>query len=536
MRKRWFRVVVIVALILLPVGIWWFDLDIVQPLFRTITDYPKTVTIPTGPAAGRHNQITKSLRADISAKLDVKPGSEVKTVGSLQNLRALQEGKIHLAIYQAGTGNSEFKNLDKNRDRQLSLVEFQGDRIDEQVRAFKKLDENNDDFLSLDEFKSTSSIAFVANIYSEVAHFVVRRDAEIKHPGDLRDKRVALGMKDSGHYAMSRILLKHFGLEEKDIQAKYDLDYAQIEDALHKEDIDEDEKLDAAFLTMGIRAEIFSKLFATGKCDLLPIRYAEALTSKNVLLSNYEIPAGLYRFQPEAVPAQNVQTVAFQGQLLTRNDVNSHFIQDVTGIVLDKHFASQNTLHELLKGGEDFAKAKPAFAVHPGAQSVYDSEFDIHLIESWEAGYSLAVSTVIAAFFGVKWLRQRRARKKEHKLDRYIRSLLEIEERQVGLDHGAAEDDLERLQKLLDEVTFLAHNALREFSAHELNEDRGADCFIEMCHDLSNKINAKISRQRLDSVIHCLIETTKDGATSREEHSVTATDLEEATSQVQPDR
>ena len=85
-------------------------------------------------------------------------------------------------------------------------------------------------------------------------------------------------------------------------------------------------------------------------------------------------------------------------------------------------------------------------------------------------------------------------------------------------------------------MTFLRQTALREFSIHELNEDRGADCFIEMCHDLSNKINAKISRQRLDSVMHCLIEATKDGATSREEHSVTATDLEEATSKVQPDR
>ena len=210
------------------------------------------------------------------------------------------------------------------------------------------------------------------------------------------------------------------------------------------------------------------------------------------------------------MPAQNIQTVAVRGQLLTRNDVNSHFIQDVTGIVLDTHFASQNNLHELLKGGEKFAKATPdEFAVHPGAQSVYDPDFEIHLIESWEAGYSLAVSTVIAAFFGVQWLRQQRARKKEHKLDRYIRSLLKIEERQVGLDHGAVEDDLERLQKLLDEVTFLTHTALSEFSAHELNEDRGADCFIEMCHALSNKINAKISRQRIDKRFQELASTFK---------------------------
>ena len=97
---------------------------------------------------------------------------------------------------------------------------------------------------------------------------------------------------------------------------------------------------------------------------------------------------------------------------------------------------------------------------------------------------------MIAAFFGVRWLRKRRARTKEHKLDRYIQSLLDIEQRQLGLDEDAKANDVKLLQKLLDDVTLLRQTALREFSIHELNEDRGADCFIEMCHALSNKINA----------------------------------------------
>ena len=114
-------------------------------------------------------------------------------------------------------------------------------------------------------------------------------------------------------------------------------------------------------------------------------------------------------------------------------------------------------------------------------------------------------------------------------LDRYVRSLLDIEKRQVCLDHGAAADDLERLQNLLDEVTFLRQDALREFSAHELNEDRGADCFVEMCHDLSNKINSKISRQRLDTVMHRLIEATQGGEASDRERSATSGDVEDPT-------
>ena len=505
MLKTCFKVIAVVVLILLPVGILWINLEVIESLYWEMTKYPDEITIPTGPEGGQHEKITDSLRADISAKLDVKLGDEVETVGSLENLRALQKGKIDFALYQAGTANSEFKNLDTNNDSKLSFAEFESGELDQSgeldkhaLDTFSRLNMDGNSVLSLDEFKATSSVAFVANIYPEVAHFIVRRGAEIKHPGDLRGKRVALGNKKSGHYAMSRILLEHFGLDEKrDIHAKY-LSNDEIEERLLNDQLDEDKKLDAAFITVGIQAEVLQKLFATGKCKLLSIPFADALAKKHALISTYKIPAGLYRFQAEAVPAENIETVALPAQLLTRKDLNSGFIQQVTRIVLDQHFASQNNLHELLETGPEFAQANPEFPTHPGAQSVYDPEFDIHLIESWEAAYSLAVSTLIAVFFGVRWLRKRKARKKGHKLDVYIQKLLNIEERQVCLDADSQANDLPPLQKLLDDVTFLRQEALRVFSVHELNEDRGADCFIEMCHALSNKINAKISRQRLD--------------------------------------
>ena len=86
----------------------------------------------------------------------------------------------------------------------------------------------------------------------------------------------------------------------------------------------------------------------------------------------------------------------------------------------------------------------------------------------------------------------------EHRLDRFIRALLQIERRQIELDSNAQAQDIDVLQDLLDEVTVLRQKALGEFSAHELSEDRGASCFMDMCHELSQKINAKITRQRFD--------------------------------------
>ena len=78
-------------------------------------------------------------------------------------------------------------------------------------------------------------------------------------------------------------------------------------------------------------------------------------------------------------------------------------------------------------------------------------------------------------------------------MDSYIRRLLEAERRQVDVD-GRNPGDEERLQQFLDEVTMLRQQALSQFTAHQLNEDRAVDCFIEMCHALSDKLNATLTR------------------------------------------
>ena len=67
----------------------------------------------------------------------------------------------------------------------------------------------------------------------------------------------------------------------------------------------------------------------------------------------------------------------------------------------------------------------------------------------------------------------------------------------MDVDGEGGESESDALQKMLDQVTMLRQEALQEFTAHELNEDRAVDCFIEMCHALSDKINAKLTRDSL---------------------------------------
>ncbi len=466
MFKKWAKIVAVITLISLPVVIGAIYRNSAQTIYRKLIDYPEVITIATGPAGGLYRSLSENLAETIRAELDVDVRL-VHTNGSFENLKRLGNGEADLALYQPGT-------LEVSHEYDPSLA---------------------------------TDVAFVAKLYSQPAHFIVRRGAEIDSPADLRGKRVQLGLKNSGDYAMSLMILKHFGLDEEAVDAKY-FGYSKVEEAF------KNNQLDAAFITIGIQAPIFPKLFETGKCELRTIPFAEALSTKNISLSPYKIPKGLYRMQPVVDPAQDVTTVSSGAQLLTRNDLHYEMVGEITRIVLNENFQKRNQLGELYIKGRTYAQEKPEFPMHPGARGFYDPEFDIHIFESLDAIYSLVASVLIASFLLIRELVRRQARNKEHKLDRHMQALLDIERRQISLDANLDKSEAEILQKLLDEVTYLRQAALNELAAHELNEDRAIDSFVQMCHALSSKINAKLSRERLDHGFNQLTEAVKQAGTA----------------------
>ncbi len=460
--NSWYKVVAVVTMILLPI--------VTYGVYRYATRLPDEIRIAGGPEAGLY----KKLAVDIAKRLNTLSDKTRRTraggatvddsPGSLNNFHRLLKGEVDFAFYQPGVA----------------------DVADESE-------------------KEAEGIAFVANLYMQPAHLFVRKDLNLQSDklfGGLRGKRVAIGIKESGDYAMSNVILEHLGLEKEEFEVMFE-GSAYDEKNYYTAVLDGFEKatLDAAIITIGEVADVFEELVKLGTCEIVAIPNCTALTREHVYLTEHTIPAGRYGVGPNALPLTEIETVASGAQLLTRTDVPSPLVKTVTRIVLSKDFAREHHLKELFEDqGHAFARQKPEFPVHQGALEVYGPEFDIHLFETWEAAYSLAASGIIMAFVAFRWLTNRRLRKLEHKLDRYIRALLDIERRQMPLDNKDAATDKEvvKLQELLDEVTVLRQEALGEFTAHELQEDRASDCFINMCHALSHKINAKLSRQRLD--------------------------------------
>lgn len=465
MKRKWVKVALIVVLILLPVVLYsthWVS-----------TNYHKEIVLAGGTEGGLYLKFMKSLKKEMEDNLGVIDGilgvkvHVLETSGSLENLVMISQGKADFCLYQPRTREA-LVNAPQLNDTAARLLE-------------------------LTTGTKTANVAFVANLYSQPVHFVVRKDAGIRKLEDLRGKTVAIGSEGSGDYAMSLMLLAFFGLGEPSSNIDYKhFNYGKIKQEFVNGD------LDAAFITIGTEAPIFPELFETGQCDILPIPFRNALLKKHISMTKYTIPKALFVSEAPVAPDKPVKTVALGAQLLTRRGVPDRLANKVARLVQSERFMQENKLDELYAGGHAFAQEKREFEIHPGAQSFYDPEFDVQQFEGWEALYSLAASTAIAVYFALRTLKDRRRKHKEHRLDRFIHSLLDIELRQVGLDEEASADDIGQLQKLLDDVTDLRQDALREITANELNEDRAADSFIKMCHDLSNKINAKISRQRLD--------------------------------------
>lgn len=476
MRKKLIRVAVVVLLIFLPFAAHWG--------YQRITAPPARVVVATGPEGGRYRQISENLGDELKSRF---PEIEIvyrPTSGSLENLRLLLDGEVDFALYQPRT-----LEILSARNPHLKHPEF----VDQAER--------------MTELQRRGRASFIANLYSQPVHFVVRRDAGVKQPADLRGKRVSTGRFLSGDHAMSLVLLEHMGVEVSEIEDTDALGYAEIAREF------ESGELDAAIITVGVRAPVFKMIFETSECELLSIPYAEALSFKDSYLSTYRIPRGLFRAHSPVMPPDDVETVAIGAQMLVRTEVKDVLARAAAEILVSEDFARANGLSELFAGGREFARSKPDFAIHKGARSVYEPDLrpvlNSDFVEATEGIRSFLVSMLIALYLLYRWLRNRAVRRSEHQLDRFIRELLTIERRQLDLDEMPGKDDVAGLQRLLDEVTRLRGEALGKFSAHQISEDRATDTFLEMCHALSDKINAKLTRQRTDAVIRELADAVR---------------------------
>jgi hypothetical protein len=154
-----------------------------------MTALPDEIVLAGGPPGGQFRVTTESLAREIQRKLNIKVHIQ-SSPGSVENFSLLQKGDADFGLYTSGT-------LEMVRDLDPDLLRDAGLEAESQDRP---------------------NVTFMANVYLQPAHYIIRRDAGIQAPGDLKGKRVNIGPLGSGTYAMSLVLLQHFGLSKESIE------------------------------------------------------------------------------------------------------------------------------------------------------------------------------------------------------------------------------------------------------------------------------------------------------------------------------
>ena len=460
MNRKWITVCLLGLLICIPLS----------QLVIGMVGMNRTIIIAGGPEHGLYRPLALSLQKALT-RLGRK--SEVRTTeGTLENLKLVAEGKADFALFQPGA----YEGLKRFEPE---LLQGESRRIDA---------------------TGLEQVAFVANLYSQPLHIAVREGSGIESLMDLKGKRVNLGVKLSGDYPMARMLMDTLKIEVEERHTN--MTYTEIVDAFDKGE------LDAAIITVGMQAEVFRALAKSGKIRFLSIPNNEALAAMELQLTPFSVPRGVYQFEGNPVPLDTIQTVATGAHLITNSELESSLVERVTQEILSSTFQRENRLQELFDHGKSFANSKPFFPVHEGAKWAYDPEtrtiLDPDIIEMWENMRSFIVSLLAAGFFGYQWFRKRQERLKDNKIDEYVRRVIDIERQQMNLDAGGGIEDLDKLQVLQDQLTELRQECFKDFSGHNIQDEPGTDCFLELCASLSEKLNSKMTRLRLGGDIQRL--------------------------------
>ena len=159
------------------------------------------------------------------------------------------------------------------------------------------------------------SFRVVAGLYAEAVQLITM-DPEIKSVADLKGKAVSIGAPGSGVYFNAMDVLGAAGLTEADINPQY-LSFGDSTDGL------KDGKIDAAFIVAGAPTPAITELCTTNNAYLVPIdgEVAETLMASCPFYTVYDIPAGTYEGQTEAVKTVTVKATLIVSAAASEEDV-----------------------------------------------------------------------------------------------------------------------------------------------------------------------------------------------------------------------
>jgi len=263
------------------------------------------ITIGTGGVTGTYYPTGGAIcRLVNQYKKETKIRCSVEsTGGSVYNVNTIKNGELDFGIVQSDVVYQASKGTGR----------YQGD-------AVKKL-------------KS------VMAIYPELLTLVSRKDANINSLADVKGKRINLGNPGSGNEATALNLFKASGIQKSDLEFAGALKASEMPDALR------DNKIDGYFYMVGHPTANIKDASNSVDVKIVPLQGSnvDKLIKENPYFAKADVPAGIYKGNPEPTPTFGVKAV-----LVTSDDVSEKAVYTVVKAILENF--------------EKFKKLHPAYA------------------------------------------------------------------------------------------------------------------------------------------------------------------------------
>lgn len=227
----------------------------------------------------------------------------------------------------------------------------------------------------------------ISSIYPEVLHLVCRRDANVKSIKSLEGKVVSLGPDGSGTQQVVRALFE----------------FASLESTRHLKLTSKDAiaalnggTIDAAFFLSGVPSKLIDDMLQNQELMLAPIvggetnlgdlsdhseLYVKGFQTRYPFIKPFTIPIMSYHGRP----AEPVPTLGVSAVLVSRADLSSGLVSDITKTIFENRVDLTNQISVFSGLNEEVATASVRFPVHEGAEYYYRRREPSFLTKNAEA-------------------------------------------------------------------------------------------------------------------------------------------------------
>jgi len=247
---------------------------IVYVSLRILPESEKKITIATGRESGvyyKYAQIYKKLLEDAGIRVKI-----IKTAGSIETLKLLNEKKADIGFVQGGTASL----LDK------------------------------------EHLKS------IASLYFEPLWLFTNVSSKVEYLNELKDKKISIGEIGSGTMALSQKMLGQTTVSQSNVKMLH-LNATSSYQALRENEID------AFFTVLSPTSSLIHKMMNDSTIHLVNLKRVNAFAEYFPFLKNYKIYEGGVDLK-QNIPHSDINLLSTVATLITHDEVDNSLVRLIT--------------------------------------------------------------------------------------------------------------------------------------------------------------------------------------------------------------